>query len=215
MKSTSTEKNTSIFVTGISTDVGKTIVSAVLVEALHADYWKPIQSGDLENSDTLKVQRWISNSKSEFHKNAYALKTPVSPHLSAQLENKEIVLAEILRPTCKNRLVIEGAGGVFVPLNSQNTMIDLIHPTDKVVVVSRNYLGSINHTLLTIEALKLRNVTIAGIIFSGEENPSTEEWLTTYSGVPIIGRINQEPFFDASVIKKYAEKYRQKWNELF
>lgn len=164
-----------LFITGIGTDVGKTIASAIITEALEADYWKPIQAGDLENCDTQKVKKYISNAKTKFHKNAYALQTPASPHLAAQLDGIKIYLEKIVEPQTKNHLVIEGAGGIFVPLSETNCVIDLIQNDYKVVVVSRHYLGSINHTLLTIEALKNKSIPIAGIIFSGDINQSTEE----------------------------------------
>jgi dethiobiotin synthetase len=158
-----------LFITGIGTDVGKTIASSIIVEALQADYWKPIQAGDLENSDTLKVKSYISNSKSHFFENSYALQTPASPHYAASLDNIEIDLKKIIEPKTKNNLVIEGAGGVLVPLNDTDCVIDLIKPDYEVVVVSRHYLGSINHTLMTIEILKSKNLNIKGIIFSADE----------------------------------------------
>jgi len=111
------------FVVGISTEVGKTVVSAILTEALQADYWKPIQSGDLENSDTHKVKRLISNSRTVFHPNSYGLHTPASPHLSAQLDGVRIELSKIVRPTTDNTLIIEAAGGLYVPLNDEDTML--------------------------------------------------------------------------------------------
>jgi dethiobiotin synthetase len=196
-----------LFITGISTDVGKTIASAILVEALQADYWKPVQAGDLDNSDTQKVKSLVSNSKSQFHPNAYALNTPASPHVSAQLDGIEINLTKIKEPDTQNHLVIEGAGGVFVPLNGTDCVIDLIQPDYKVIVVSRHYLGSINHTLLTIEALKSRNLTIAGIIFSGVENKATETIILSKTNIKCIGRIEEEPYFDKNVILEYADLF--------
>ncbi|GIM55729.1 ATP-dependent dethiobiotin synthetase BioD [Capnocytophaga canimorsus] len=201
------EKHT-YFVTGISTEVGKTIVAAILTEALNADYWKPIQSGDLENSDTHKIKRWISNSKTFFHPNAYALSIPASPHLSAKLDDTAIEIDKIIRPKTENHLVIEGAGGLLVPLNETTTIADLILPSDRIIIVSRHYLGSINHTLLTIEALKNRNLTPYGIIFSGEENTSSEEIILKKSGIRCLGRIDEEPYFDKNVIRYYAEKWK-------
>ncbi|MFJ1424831.1 dethiobiotin synthase [Capnocytophaga canimorsus] len=201
------EKHT-YFVTGISTEVGKTIVAAILTEALNADYWKPIQSGDLENSDTHKIKRWISNSKTFFHPNAYALSIPASPHLSAKLDDTTIEIDKIIRPKTENHLVIEGAGGLLVPLNETTTIADLILPSDRIIIVSRHYLGSINHTLLTIEALKNRNLTPYGIIFSGEENTSSEEIILKKSGIRCLGRIDEEPYFDKNVIRYYAEKWK-------
>ncbi|MFJ1434000.1 dethiobiotin synthase [Capnocytophaga canimorsus] len=201
------EKQT-YFVTGISTEVGKTIVAAILTEALNADYWKPIQSGDLQNSDTHKIKRWISNSKTFFHPNAYALSIPASPHLSAKLDDTTIEIDKIIRPKTENHLVIEGAGGLLVPLNETTTIADLILPSDRIIIVSRHYLGSINHTLLTIEALKNRNLTPYGIIFSGEENTSSEEIILKKSGIRCLGRIDEEPYFDKNVIRYYAEKWK-------
>ncbi len=198
-----------LFVTGISTDVGKTIASAILVEALEADYWKPIQAGDLENSDTDKVKKWISNPKSQFHDNAYALQTPASPHLAASIDTIVIDLKKIATPNTKNHLVIEGAGGVFVPLNENDLVIDLIQKEDKVIVVSRHYLGSINHTLLTIEALQSRKIDVAGIIFSGNENQATETIILNKTNVKFIGRMDDEPYFDNNVISYYADIFRE------
>ena len=197
-----------IFITGISTDVGKTVTSAIVVEALEADYWKPIQAGDLNLSDTHKVKSQISNSKSQFFPNAYALNTPASPHLAAEIDGITIDIKNIIEPKTENHLVIEGAGGIFVPLNENETIVDLIQPDYKVIVVSRHYLGSINHTLLTIEAIRNRGFEVAGIIFSGSENKSTESLILKKTGIQCIGRIDEEPYFDQNVIKEYAELFR-------
>ncbi|WP_297977944.1 dethiobiotin synthase [uncultured Capnocytophaga sp.] len=202
--------NDTYFITGISTEVGKTISSAIVVESLQADYWKPIQSGDLDNSDTMKVKSLISNSISTFFPSSYEFDYPASPHLSAQMEGRHIELAHIKRPHSSNTLVIEGAGGLFVPLNERNTILDLMLPTDKIVLISRHYLGSINHTMLSVEALQRRGLNIFGIIFSGEENTATESWIASYTQIPIIGRIEEEPFFDKNTIKKYADLFKKK-----
>ena len=156
----------SYFITGISTDVGKTIVAAAVTQSLEADYWKPIQSGGIEHSDRKEVERLISNDKTVFHKECYFLETPMSPHEAAAIDGVIIKLSEIKRPQTDNHLVVEGAGGLLVPLNDTNTIIDLIQPTDKVILVSSGYLGSINHTLLSIEVLKARGITCAGIIYN-------------------------------------------------
>jgi dethiobiotin synthetase len=199
-----------IFVTGIGTDVGKTIASSIITESLQADYWKPIQAGDLDNSDSHKIERYISNDKTVIHSNSYKLNTPASPHLAAEIDGITIDLAKIIVPETDNHLVIEGAGGLFVPLNNQDTIVDLIAPDYKVVVVSRHYLGSINHTLLTIEALQNRKIKVAGIIFSGEQNQATESIILSKTGISFIGRIEQEPYFDQNVIKDYADQFREK-----
>ena len=203
-----------LFITGISTDVGKTIASAIIVEALQADYWKPIQAGDLDNSDSHKIKSYISNDKTVIYENSYQLQTPASPHLAARLDGITIDLKQIKEPKTKNHLVIEGAGGVFVPINDKDCVIDLIQNDNKVIVVSRHYLGSINHTLLTIEALKNRKINVAGIIFSGEENKSSESIILNKTRVKCIGRINQEPYFDQNVIREYADLFQKKLLEL-
>jgi dethiobiotin synthetase len=197
-----------LFITGISTDVGKTVASAIIVEALQADYWKPIQAGDLEHSDTHKVQSLVSNTQSQFHPNSYALQTPASPHLAAAKDGITIDLNQIQEPETTNHLVVEGAGGILVPLNDTQSVVDLIQSDYKVIVVSRHYLGSINHTLLTIEALQNRKIQVAGIIFSGDENSSTESIILSRTAVPCLGRIAQEPYFDSNVISEYADAFR-------
>ena len=166
--------NNTFFITGIGTDVGKTITAAILTESLKADYWKPIQAGDLENSDSKKVQSLISNSDSFFYPEGATLKTPMSPHAAAEIDGVSLSVKKLQRPETSRALIIEGAGGILVPINNKETILDLIKPTDKVIVVSRHYLGSINHTLLTIELLKSKGLEIAGIIFNGEENKATE-----------------------------------------
>jgi len=198
-----------IFITGIGTDVGKTITSAIVVEALAADYWKPIQAGDLDNSDSHKIQRYISNDKTVVHENSYKLNTPASPHLAAALDGITIALKKFVEPKTKNHLIVEGAGGIYVPLNDNYMVIDLIQKDYKVIVVSRHYLGSINHTLLTIEALQNRKIKVAGIIFSGDENKATEEIILKKTGLKMIGRIENEPYFDQNVIQYYADKFRE------
>ena len=198
-----------LFITGISTDVGKTIASAIIVEALQAYYWKPIQAGDLNHSDTHKVQSLVSNSQSHFHSNSYALQTPASPHLAAAIDGLTIAMNQIQEPKTNNHLVVEGAGGILVPLNETQSVVDLIQPDYKVIVVSRHYLGSINHTLLTIEALQNRQIQVAGIIFSGDENTSSESIILSRTAVPFLGRIEQEPYFDTNVISEYAELFRE------
>lgn len=199
----------SYFITGIDTEVGKTMISAIVTEALEADYWKPIQAGDLDNSDTHKVERLISNKKTKFHKNTFALMTPMSPHAAAEIDGVTVSSKTIIRPETDNDLVVEGAGGLLVPISDSETIADLIAPTDKVILVSRHYLGSINHTLLSIEALRCRGLDCFGIIYSGNETKTTEDIIEKMSGVPVIGRVEEEEEFTAEVIKKYAGKFRE------
>jgi len=197
------------FITGISTEVGKTIASAIVTEALEADYWKPVQAGELEHADAHKVEQLISNPNSKIYPNSYALHTPMSPHAAAEIDGLTIDIKNIKKPSTKNDLVIEGAGGLLVPLNNTHTIVDLIKSTYKVIVVSRHYLGSINHTLLTVNFLKEKGFDIS-IIFSGEAHSSTESIIKKMTNVPIIGRIDEEPYFDQNVIKEYAELFKEK-----
>ncbi len=202
-----------IFITGISTDVGKTIASAIITEALEADYWKPIQAGELDHCDTKKVKQLVSNSKSKFHTNSFALQTPMSPHAAAEIDGINIDLKKIKEPNTKNHLVIEGAGGLLVPINSKHTILDIIKPDYKVIVVSRHYLGSINHTLLTVATLKSKGYDVS-LIFSGSEHKSTEDIIKKMTNIPVIGRIEEEPYFDKNVIKEYADLFREQLKNL-
>jgi len=197
------------FITGIGTEIGKTIVSAIVTEALQADYWKPIQAGDLEYSDTHKVKELISNPQTVFHPNSFSLQTPMSPHAAAEIDGVEITADGINEPQTQNDLVIEGAGGLLVSISDTETIADLIKPDHKVIVVSRHYLGSINHTLLTIEALKNRNLNCIGIIFNGKENKSTEEVIQKMTGLPVLLRIREEETFNKDIIGRYAEELRK------
>lgn len=196
-----------IFVTGISTGVGKTIASAIITEALEADYWKPVQAGDLGNTDSHKVAALISNSKTKIHKSSYELKSSMSPHAAAEVDGIRIDTLKIVEPETDNYLVIEGAGGLLVPLNADDTILDIIMPNYKVVVVSRHYLGSINHTLLTIKWLKQKGYDVS-VLFSGNANPHTENVILHKTGVSLIGRIDEEKVFNKTVVKKYADKFR-------
>lgn len=178
------------FITGIGTGIGKTITSAVITEKLKADYWKPIQSGDLDQSDSLSIQNLISNPKTKIHPELYRLNQPLSPHLSAKLDGIEINLNKFELPQTKNNLIVEGAGGLMVPLNNQTLILDLIkHLNIPVIVVSQNYLGSINHTLLTINTLKQHQINIKGIIFNGDANSESEDYILKYTSVEYLGSI--------------------------
>lgn len=195
-----------IFVTGISTEVGKTIASAIITEALEADYWKPVQAGNLDHTDTDRVKELVSNSKTRFHKSSYELKSPMSPHAAAEIDGVTIDRLEIHEPQTDNYLVIEGSGGLLVPLNETDTVLDIIMPTYQVIVVSRHYLGSINHTLLTVNWLMNKGYDVS-LIFSGNPNAHTENIILHKTGVSLIGRIEEETTFDKTVIKKYADRF--------
>ncbi|SKB41995.1 dethiobiotin synthase [Daejeonella lutea] len=180
-------KHKPIFVTGIGTGVGKTIISAILVENLKADYWKPIQSGDLDNTDTDRVRSLVANNNSIFHPEIYRLTQPFSPHKSAAIDNIVIDLNSITLPVTENRLIIEGAGGLMVPLNDNDLMIDLIEKFDaEVVLVSQNYLGSINHTLMSAEILEHRGIKLNKLIVSGVPNESSEAIISKHTKQNLI-----------------------------
>lgn len=196
--------NPPILITGIGTDVGKTIISAIVCESLKADYWKPIQAGELPGGDTETVKSLVSNAKTAYHPNCYALTTAASPHWAAELDEININLQNIRLPKTKNRLVIEGAGGLLVPFNNDKTMLDLIKPHYKVIVVSRHYLGSINHTLMTLNILHQHNIQ-ASVIFNGNENKSSEDIIKKQGNTPIIGRINEENIVNPEIIRFYAK----------
>jgi dethiobiotin synthetase len=197
-----------IFVTGIGTDVGKTVVSSVLVEALRADYWKPVQTGSFFSTDTAKIRKWVTNPDSKFHPEGYLLKQYMSPHAAAELEGIEITLDSLSLPDTSNTLIIEGAGGLMVPLNRKEFMIDMISRFDaEVVLVVQNYLGSINHTLLSIEALKTRGLKILGVIFNGPPHQLSYDIIIDQSKLNVLGRINKETDITPEVISKYAAEF--------
>ncbi|TKC59319.1 dethiobiotin synthase [Pedobacter hiemivivus] len=197
--------NNTYFITGIGTGIGKTIVSAVLTEKLKADYWKPVQSGDLDISDSLFVKHLVSP-ETVIHPERYRLSQPLSPHLSAKLDGINITVASIKKPQTNNHLIIEGAGGLMVPLNDEELILDLIKGLQaKVIVVSQNYLGSINHTLLTLEILKANKIDVAGLIFNGTENQESEQYITNYSNVKVLGRIPKLSVVDHESVKKAGQ----------
>ncbi len=201
----------SFFVTGIGTDVGKTVVAAILTRALIADYWKPVQAGTEPATDGGTLAALVPGARC--HPEAYRLQMPASPHAAAAAEGLTLSLDTILaaRPETAGRsLIIEGAGGVLVPLAPGLLIIDLIQALNvPVVVVSRHYLGSINHTLLTVEALRARQVPIAGIVFNGEPNAASESFILNHTGLPTLPAVLPEPALTAAVISRYAERFRE------
>jgi dethiobiotin synthetase len=210
-----------IFVTGIGTEVGKTVVSALLAAALNADYWKPIQSGDLHDTDSMKVTRFAVNLLGKVHPERHRLNAPLSPHASAALDGVGIEINDFTIPASNNEyLLVEGAGGLHVPLNDKHTLIELIQYLQvPVVLVSRHYLGSINHTLLSIEALRNRQIPIAGVIFNGPENPATEKVILEIGRVDSWFRIDEVPDLNpgsfVELIAKHGPAIREKAGKWF
>jgi len=201
------EKKTLLFIAGIGTDVGKTVLSSVLCEALKADYWKPVQAGELQSTDSMTVRKLLSNTATFIHPETYVLPYPLSPHASAKQAGVEIQPDKIRVPYTNNTLIIEGAGGLMVPLKRGFLMIDLISKTGaEVILISRNYLGSINHTLLSVEALRSRNIPVKGIWFNGPENPETEQFILGHTGLNFLGRLDETASVTPEFIRQQAEK---------
>jgi dethiobiotin synthetase len=197
-----------IFITGIGTGVGKTIVSAIVTEALQADYWKPIQTGSNEDRDSDTVKYLISNSRTKIHPEAYLLPLPASPFAAAEERGIKIEIKNIALPKTDNILVIEGAGGLMVPINEKELMIDMIEQWDaEVILVSQNYLGSINHSILSCMALKDRGVKVLGIVYNGEDNLMAERSILSFCDYPVIGRIKPEGVFTPEKVSAYAKKF--------
>jgi dethiobiotin synthetase len=195
------------FVTAIGTDSGKTIASAILCKALNADYWKPVQCGTPHDSDTIKI---LLGDTVKVHKERFIFKTPASPHAAAALENVAIHIEDFAEPEHEADLVIEGAGGCLVPLNNKNVVIDIASKFHaRIVLVSNIYLGSINHTLLTYEALMTRNLKIEGIIFNGPRNEQTESIILQHTNLPCFLRIDQELDINHEMISKYSKLLMQ------
>ncbi|WP_010301042.1 dethiobiotin synthase [Candidatus Odyssella thessalonicensis] len=182
------------FITGTDTNVGKTVASAWLVNQLKATYWKPIQSGTLDGRDCDTVKNLSSCPEESIIASCYELRAPLSPHQAAKLEDItidiEYILATYKALPNKNRLIIEGAGGLMVPLNANQLMIDLIQALKvPVILVARTSLGTLNHTLLSVEALTNRAIPIMGIIAVGKDNPENLFSLEYYSGTHIIAHL--------------------------
>ncbi|MDN3693174.1 dethiobiotin synthase [Chryseobacterium tructae] len=168
-----------LFITGIGTEIGKTVCSAILVQYFKADYWKPVQSGDLHFTDSHKIESWTDHTVC--HPETYRLQLAASPHQSARAENIQINLDDFQLPDTQNTLIVEGAGGLMVPLSDHIFMIDLIEKLNlPAALVIRNYLGCINHTLLSILALQQRNITLEYLILNGEFPEDTERVISNY-----------------------------------
>lgn len=197
-------------ITGIGTDVGKTVVSAILSQALSARYWKPIQAGDLDNSDAIKVFNWTDDDVCILPE-SFRLTQPLSPHAAAKFDGLKIEKESLYLPDFEGNLVLEGAGGVMVPINDDGLLyIDMFAEWKiPVIIVSKHYIGSINHTLLTIEALKNRCIQIEGIIFIGEENVESESILVQASNCKMIARIPLADDLNTSFIQEQAKRFKE------
>ena len=197
----------SYFLTGIGTDVGKTVVSSILCELLQATYWKPIQSGDIQNSDSKKIQHWLNNTV-EIIPEAHLFSEPLSPHVASKIDGVSINPAMLNLPKTAGNLIVEGAGGWLVPINESGiTFADLAEQWNlPVILVSRHYLGSINHTLLSIESIQSRNVNIHGIIYVGEPLPDTCEIIEKITGVKTLFSVPLFDKVDTDTIKLFVKE---------
>ncbi len=197
------------FVSGIGTDVGKTLVAAVLTEALCADYWKPLQSGSLDYPDSAVVKDWVSNSVTKIHTEAYSFTQPLSPHTAAAIDGVEVFFDNIKAPATNNHLIIEGSGGLMVPIDAKYCVIDLIKALDvPVILVSANYLGSINHTLLSLIALEKYKIPVVGIIFNGPSNASGEQAILDRFPLKVLGRIPRLEVVNKDVVAELAAEFK-------
>lgn len=199
------------FITGIGTGVGKTVVSAVLAQHFQAGYWKPIQSGDLAQSDSIEVGGLI-NPYLKIYPERFRLQLAVSPHQAAEAEDVRIELSDFQLPRTDGPLIVEGAGGLFVPINDQHFVIELIEQLQlPAVLVVRDYLGCINHTLLSVQALKAASIPVAFVVFNGIFNPATRAVLishcpaeATIIELPEFEYLNRNEIYKAAIaLKKY------------
>ena len=177
-------------IVGTDTNVGKTIVAAALVGALDAAYWKPVQAGLEGETDSQTVARLSGVAPSHILPEAYRLRRPASPHIAARAEGLTIDAARLAPPNCAGDIIIETAGGVMVPLNDDLLTIDLLAQWAlPVILVARTGLGTINHSLLTLEALRRRNVSVHGVVFVGDEEPEAQRSIAVMGDARILGRL--------------------------
>jgi dethiobiotin synthetase len=192
-----------IFITGTDTNIGKTIISAWLCVHFNASYWKPVQSGSKEDEiDSRVVKKILNGDDEKIIPEKYILEAPLSPHLAAQMEGKYIQMSELELPDTKENLIVEGAGGILVPINNEATMLDLVQQIKiPVIIVARSALGTINHTCLTIEALKGRKIPILGVIMNGPKNENNKKAIEKYGGFPVLDEVEKFRKLDHSFLK--------------
>jgi dethiobiotin synthetase len=196
-----------LFVSAIHTDSGKTLVSAILCEALGADYWKPIQSGQPYDRDT--IAGLIEEAEQRIHHSSYTFKNPVSPHQAAEMENLPIDPELIDKPATPKSLIIEGAGGLMVPLTPRYFMAHLIKKLNvPLVLVANYYLGSINHTLLSLELIRQWHLPLKGIVFNGKENTYSRKAILSHTPAPVLLSVPHLDHVNKMVVKEFAEKIK-------
>jgi dethiobiotin synthetase len=200
-----------LFISGIGTGIGKTLIAAIITEALEADYWKPVQAGFETGTDSEWIRSMISNKVTAIHPEAYTFQLAASPHIAARQENQRIGLQRIRQEYQKIKsgrpLVIEGAGGLMVPLNETDFVIDLIKELDaRVILVSRHYLGSINHSLLTASVCRSAGLDVAGWVFNDNYLDYSAE-IVAWSGYPALFSLPLLPRVDAASVSQAALRF--------
>ena len=203
----------SFFLTGTDTEVGKTVICAWLMVHYQYHYWKPIQSG-MDSPDTKAIQKITGFDNSFFFPPAYELQQPLSPHESAQRDGIKIELANFLLPRQETKVIVEGAGGILVPINEKHFIVDIIKKLKlPILLVARSGLGTINHTLLTVSELKKRNLPLLGIILNGKRNQSNREAIEKYSGVSVVSELEPLKTLDKKTL--LSHKPGGKLDEIF
>ena len=188
------------FITGTDTSVGKTLFCSILMNKFHYNYWKPIQTGNKNDNDTIYIKKICKIPSNRFYKPAFSFRKSLSPHQAAKYENVSINLNNIKKPITNNPLIIEGVGGILVPLNNKNLIIDLIKKLKfPVIIVSRSTLGTINHTLMTIKILRQNKIKIYGVVLNGVMNKKNAQSIEHFGKVKVLAQI---PFFKKISLKK-------------
>ncbi len=200
-----------IFITGIGTDVGKTVASAILCRALNAAYWKPIQSGTTIGSDKHTIHE-LASEDIQIFKEIYALEEPLSPHTAARLENVDIDIQKLTIPEHSDTLIIEGAGGLMVPITRNFLYSDWLKTQQiPTILVSRHYLGSINHTLLSLELMKNLGLELLGVLFIGHDNDNNEALICEKYDVRNLGNIPETEKLDKPFILESSNNLVKHW----
>ena len=203
--------NSAIVVTGTDTDVGKTVFCAGLTRLLEGVYWKPVQAGLADETDAQAVRRLAELPADRVLPEAWALRTPASPHLAAEIDGVEIDPDELALPPSDRTLIVEGAGGLLVPLTRRTLLIEVIARWGApVVLCARTRLGTINHTLLSIEALRRRAIPLLGVAFVGEAHPENERIIGSLGKVPVLGRLpHLDPLTPAALAAAFARAFER------
>jgi dethiobiotin synthase len=201
-----------LFVTGTDSEIGKTVVSSILVAGLEASYWKPVQAGKEPITDTEFVKEHTGLPGNHFYSETYQLSSPISPYAAAEIDGFEIDLSRFKTPKYyQGHLIVEGTGGLIVPLNREKFIIDLIQELHlPVLLVGKTDLGTLNHTLLSLEALRARHIQVWGVVLVGEKNHSNEEAIIRYGNIDRLFHLGILDNFNPQTLKKAFQTYLAK-----